>query len=70
MSPVLRLPSLTPVVRGIIDKPGFSFAEFRAKPVDNPTEIHLWLKRIFLEFRELELRFLLAALRSSLQYQP
>jgi hypothetical protein len=66
--PVLRLPSLSPVVRGIIDKPGFSFAEF-SKPVDNPTEIHTWLKRIFIEFRELELRFLLEPLRSSLQFQ-
>ena len=65
---VLRLPSLTPVVRGIIDKPSFSFAEFWAKPVDNPTEIHIWLKRIFLEFRELELRFLLESLRFSLQF--
>ena len=54
-------------MRGIIDKPSFSFAEFWAKPVDNPTEIHTWLKRIFLEFRELELRFCSRTLRFSLQ---
>jgi hypothetical protein len=68
--PVLRLPELSPVVRGIIDKPSFSFAEFRARSVDRPTEIHIWLERVFREFHQLELRLLIEALRFSLQFQP
>ena len=34
---------------------------------DTTTEMHGWIKRIFVEFRELELRLLLDKLRASLQ---
>jgi hypothetical protein len=63
----VRIPMVSPALNAIIDRNTFSFAKFLRKPVDVPTELHHWIKRIFLEFRELELRLLLQDLRSSFQ---
>jgi len=63
----LRIPMLPPFLKAVIDKPTFSFVSFLNTPADTPTELHAWIKRIFVEFRELELRLLLDKLRSSLQ---
>ena len=56
----------------IIDTPPFSFAEFRrAPPADMPEfladELESWLKRTYLQIREMELRLLLSNLRGSLE---
>lgn len=64
---VLKIRALPAVVRGVIDKAGFSFAEFSAKQADRPTTLHGWVRSIFVELRELELRLLLKTLGSSLQ---
>ncbi len=64
---VIRVPRLSPIVRGVIDRPGFSFGAYMAKQPGGPTEVHSWIGSIFNEFRELELRLLIGALESSLR---
>jgi hypothetical protein len=66
----MKLPALAPGLRRYIDKPPFSFAESKlanAKdiPIDVHVELQRWLRKIYLEFRELDLRVLLADLQSS-----
>lgn len=61
------LPRLNPVIRGVIDKPHFSFSAFMATPTEARTEIHDWLDKNFLEFRELELYAMLRELRAALK---
>jgi hypothetical protein len=69
---VLRLPALTPAVRRHIETPPFSFAEaLRADsgiiPLAAHAELQHWLRRAHLEFRELDLRVLLADLSASIR---
>jgi hypothetical protein len=63
---VIRIPRLSPIVRGVIDRPGFSFGAYMASQPGGPTEVHSWINMIFTEFRDLELRLLLGQLQSSL----
>jgi len=68
----LRLPVLAAGLHRIVSHPGFSFAEFRSgtlRDITNPyqEELESWIRRVFLEFRELELRLMLTTLRLSLQ---
>jgi len=67
---LLRIPRLSPIVRGVIDRPGFSFGAYMAKQPGGPTEVHSWIGNIFAQFRELELRLLIGALDSSLRAAP
>jgi hypothetical protein len=64
---VIRVPRLSPLVRGVIDRPGFSFGDYMTKQPGGPTEVHSWTGAIFTEFRELELRLLIGTLESSLR---
>jgi hypothetical protein len=69
----LRIPVLAPGLHRIAVHQGFSFAAFRARRFQDIStsyqiELESWMKRVFVEFRELELRLLLAALRLSLQH--
>jgi hypothetical protein len=64
---VIRIPRLSPIVRGVIDRPGFSFSAYMAHQPGGPTEVHTWTGEIFAQFRELELRLLIGALESSLR---
>lgn len=71
-TPVLRLPVLAPALRRYIEVPPFSFAEaWLADASDIPPAAHLelqrWLRRVYLEFRELDLRVLLADLSASIR---
>jgi len=59
---------LNPVIRGVIDKPQFSFDAFMRKPADLRTELHAWTEQIFIEFRELELRIMLRELHGALNF--
>ena len=70
---VVRMAALAPGLRRYIETPPFSFADPRiADPTRIPAtayaELERWLRRIYLEFRELDLRILLADLRSSIQF--
>jgi hypothetical protein len=64
---VIRIPRLSPIVRGVIDRPNFSFGAYMAKQPGGPTEVHSWIGNIFTQFRELELKLILGALDSSLR---
>jgi hypothetical protein len=64
---VIRIPRLSPIVRGVIDRPGFSFGVYLSRQPGGPTEVHTWINTIFAEFRELELRLLIGELESSLR---
>jgi hypothetical protein len=68
----LRVPTLSPSLRAIIDAAPFSFNSFRHVPPAEmaavlATELTTWLKRVYLQFREMELRLLLSDLRGSLK---
>jgi len=68
----LRLPALATGLHRIVSHPGFSLSEFRTGVLREITapykeELESWVKRVFFEFRELELRLLLATLRLALQ---
>jgi hypothetical protein len=71
---VVRLAVLAPAFRKHVDKPPFSFATARtAETPDMPAGVNIqvqrWLRRVYLEFRELDLRILLADLQSSIRLQ-
>lgn len=60
----LRVEALSPVLHAFIKKPGFSFAEYLQRPSPHPTELHTWISRSFVAFRDLELRLLLEDFRT------
>ena len=62
----VRIPVLSPFLKSIVDKPGFSFDDYVERQTSMRTELHEWIERTFMEFRELELRLLLRDLKSSL----
>jgi hypothetical protein len=71
---MVRLPVLAQGLRRHIDTPPFSFTgsqmgDATKIPLDAHTELQRWLRRIYLEFRELDLRILLADLQSSMRDQ-
>ena len=73
-SVLLHIPALAPGLRKFIERPPFSFADSRIAsrmdvPMDVSFEMQRWLRRVFLEFRELELRVMLADLQSTIQVQ-
>jgi hypothetical protein len=63
---LIRIPRLSPIVRGVVDRPSFSVGAYMAAGPGGPTEIHSWIATIFAEFRELELRLLMGKLGASL----
>jgi hypothetical protein len=64
---LLRIPRLSPIVRGVIDRPGFSFGAYMAKQPGGPTEVHTWIGSIFAQVRDLELRLTIGELESTLR---
>jgi len=67
---VIRIPRLSPIVRGVIDRPSFSFSAYVTEQPGGSTEIHQWVAQIFTEFREFELRLLMGKLAGSLGGAP
>jgi hypothetical protein len=63
----IRIPRLSAIVRGVIDRPGFSFSTYISQQPGGPTEVHSWIDKVFAEFRELELQLLIGKLESSLR---
>ena len=63
----IRMPRLSPIVRGVIDRPGFSFSTYMSQQPGGPTEVHSWTGQIFAEFRALELQLIIGELESSLR---
>jgi hypothetical protein len=69
---VLRLPMLAGNLRKYVETPPFSFADADMAnatgiPIDVHIELQRWLRRVFLQFRELDLRILLTDLQSSIR---
>jgi hypothetical protein len=65
-------PGPVPGLRRYMETPPFSFADPRIAdstriPATAYAELERWLRRIYLEFRELDLRILLVDLQSSIQ---
>jgi hypothetical protein len=67
---VIRIPRLSPLVRGVIDRPSFSFNAHLAKQASGPTEVHQWISDIYAELRDFELRLLMGGLSNSLRSTP
>ena len=70
----VHIAALAPGLRKIIDRPPFSFADSSGAPIDVPLEMHIelqrWLRKIYVEFRQMELRVLLTDLERSLGGPP
>lgn len=69
---ILRLPALAAASRKFIETPPFSFtdeqlANARNIPLDAHIELQRWLRKTYVELRELDLRVLLGELQSSLR---
>jgi hypothetical protein len=69
---LLRFAALAPGLRKYIEAPPFSFSDAQLANAKNiPLDVHIelqrWLRRMHIEFRELDLRILLADLQSSLK---
>ena len=56
------------MLKGVIERRGFSFAAFMNDATDTTTELYGWTRSLFLEFRELEVRLLLEELKPSLKF--
>ena len=67
---VISIPRLSPIVRGVIDRPNFSFNAYMANQPGGPTEVHQWIANIYAEFRDFELRLMMGRLSSTLGGMP
>jgi len=68
----IQIPALPQHLYRYLEQAPFSFADFRGTPpqdipLDAYMELLRWMRRVFVEFRELELRLLLNDVRLSLQ---
>jgi hypothetical protein len=61
---------LSQIVRGVVDRPSFSFNAYLAKQPGGPTEVHTWTADIYAQFRNFELRLLMGKLTSRLGGLP
>jgi hypothetical protein len=57
------IPAISPVVRAVVERPNFSFLSYASKAADPTAELFEWTRRVFLTFRELEVRLLLGELK-------
>ena len=64
----IGIPALTPVVRSVVDRRNFSFVTFVQKTNDTTSELYEWMRRVFISFRELEVRLLLGGIAPQLQH--
>lgn len=64
----VSIPSLSAVLRSVIDRKDFSFIAYAAKTPDTTSELFGWIRSVFLTFRELEVRLLLGGLQPQLRH--
>lgn len=67
---VIRIPRLSAIVRGVVDRPNFSFNAHMAKQPGGPTEVHKWIAEFYAKFRDFELRLLMGKLSAALGDMP
>jgi hypothetical protein len=63
----INIPALTPVVRSVVDRRNFSFVGYVQKANDPTSELFEWMRRLFLSFREIEVRLLLGEITPQLR---
>ena len=56
---VLRIAALPVFLKTYIDRLNFSFTDYLRHEKDPSTELHQWIRRNYLSFRELELSLIL-----------
>ncbi|MDP2409637.1 MAG: hypothetical protein Q8M26_05055 [Pseudolabrys sp.] len=71
-SAIVRLPVLAAALRKYVETPPFAFSDDGLDaathiPSEARDELQRWLRRVYLEFRDLDLRILMADLQSSLR---
>jgi hypothetical protein len=64
----LVTPALAEVIRTVLKRPRFSFVSYCSKTTDTTSELYGWTQKLFLEFRDLELRLMVDDLKSSLKF--
>jgi len=64
----VSIPALTPVVRSVVDRRNFSFVAYVQKTNDKTSELYEWMGRVFISFRELEVRLLLGEITPQLRH--
>jgi hypothetical protein len=62
------MPRLSQVVRGVVDRPSFSFNTYMTHQPGGPTEIHSWIGNLYAQFRDFELRLLMGRLNVALGF--
>ena len=63
----INIPALTPVVRSVVDRRNFSFIGYVQKANDPTSELFGWMRRLFISFREIEVRLLLGEIAPQLR---
>jgi hypothetical protein len=66
----LQIAALAPGLRRIVDRRPFSFVEVGDTALETHIELQRWLRKIYVEFRQMELRVLLGDLTRSLSEPP
>jgi hypothetical protein len=56
---VLRIAALPVFLKTYVDRLSFSFSDYLRHEKDSSTELHQWIRRNYLSFRELELSLIL-----------
>ena len=64
----VSIPALSPVVRSVVDRQNFSFVGYVQKTNDKTSELYEWMGRVFISFRELEVRLLLGEITPQLRH--
>ena len=70
---VLRIAALPVFLKTYIDRLTFSFTDYLRNEKDSSTELHQWIRKNYLSFRELELSLICSgreSLSSSMMYLP
>ena len=64
-----QLPALAPALRKYVETPPFSFARLTEStiPLEAQDELEHWLRRVYREFRELDLRILLTDVQAAIR---
>ena len=64
----VSIPALSPVVRSVVDRQNFSFVGYVQTTNDKTSELYEWMGRVFISFRELEVRLLLGEVTPQLRH--
>ena len=64
----VSIPALSPVVRSVVDRQNFSFVAYVQKTNDKTSELYEWMGRLFVSFRELEVRLQLGEITPQLRH--